>query len=225
MTHTLHRLGNAENLSDDYVVFAMSAKGFNEDGSATTMRKFLDIAYEYDPVNIGDMKTGNILNVTKEELDENVQDVSIVHAVYSDEKTVAALLKHLKEEDLGISIVVSGLLDRVKEIAESSDLRQHTVNCSGGIWGKTEKLPSQEVLQVTTMCGHGMVASNLVDYYATRIRKGRITAEEAAKKLGEPCVCGVFNFQRAAKLLQAMADSESDGHSIQQGQTITDESI
>ena len=225
MTHTLHRLGNYDNLNDDYVVFAMSAKGFNEEGSAGPMRKFLDIAYEYDPINIGDMKTGNILTATREELDENVQDVSIVHAVYSDEKTVAALLKRLKEEDLGISVVVSGLLDKVKDLAESSGLHQHTVNCSGGIWGKMEKLPSQEVLQLTTMCGHGMVAGNRVDYFATRIRKGRITAEEAAKELGKPCVCGVFNFKRAARLLQAIADSESESHPVEPGQTITDESI
>lgn len=225
MTHTLHRLGNQENLSSDYVVFAMSAKGFNEKGSAEPMRKFLEIAYEYDPINIGDMKTGNMLTTSKEELYENIQDVSIVHAVYSDEATVAAILKRLKEEDLGISIVVSGLLDRVKDVAESADLKQHTVNCSGGIWGKTELLPSQEVLQITTMCGHGMVAANLVDYYATRIRKGRITAEEAARKLGEPCVCGIFNIERAAKLLQAIADSQFEGHPMEPGLTITDDSI
>ena len=225
MTHTLHRLGNQENLSGDYVVFAMSAKGFNEEGSASSMKRFLEIAYEFDPINIGDMKTGNMLTSSKEELVENVQDVSIVHAVYSDESTVAAVLKRLKEEDLGISIIVSGLMSKVKEVAESQHLKQHTVNYSGGIWGKTDLLPSQEVLQLTTMCGHGMVASNRVEYFASRIRKGKISAEEAAKKLGEPCVCGVFNFERAAKLLQAMADCEAERHPMEQGQTITDESI
>jgi len=180
MTHTLHRLGNTENLSDDYVVFAMSAKGFNEDGSAAPMLKFLEICLEFDPINMGDMKTGNILKTNKEDIYNNIQDVSIVHAVYKDEATVAALLKQVKEADLGISVVVSGLLNKVKEMGESAGLKQHTVNCSGGVWGDMDKLPSQEVLQVTTMCGHGMVASNLVDYYATRIRKGRITADEAA---------------------------------------------
>ncbi len=225
MTHTLHRLGNTENLSDDYVVFAMSAKGFNEDGSAAPMLKFLEICLEFDPINMGDMKTGNILKTNKEDIYNNIQDVSIVHAVYKDEATVAALLKQVKEADLGISVVVSGLLNKVKEMGESAGLKQHTVNCSGGVWGDMDKLPSQEVLQVTTMCGHGMVASNLVDYYATRIRKGRITADEAAKKLGEPCVCGVFNTERAAKLLQAMADHGSDGHMMQAGLTMTAEDL
>ena len=66
MTHTLHRLGNTENLSDDYVVFAMSAKGFNEKGSAAPMLKFLEICLEFDPINMGDMKTGNILKTSKQ---------------------------------------------------------------------------------------------------------------------------------------------------------------
>jgi len=50
MTHTLHRLGNPANLADDYVVFAMSAKGINEKGSAIALRKFLEIASEYEPI-------------------------------------------------------------------------------------------------------------------------------------------------------------------------------
>jgi hypothetical protein len=223
MTHTLHRLGNKENLNNDFVVFAMSAKGINEQGSAKALREFLEIAFEYNPINAGDMKTGNILVKTKEEIYDNIQDVSIVHAVFSEESKVAALLKHIKEADLGVSVVVSGLLDRVKEVGESVDIKQHTIECSGGIWGDTEKLPSQEVLEVTTMCGHGMVAANLVIQYAKQIKKNKITASEAAKKLAEPCVCGIFNIERAEKLLQAMADSESDNHKIKRGQTISAE--
>jgi hypothetical protein len=38
MTHTLHRLGAPEDLGDDYVIFAMSAKGINEEGSAPKLR-------------------------------------------------------------------------------------------------------------------------------------------------------------------------------------------
>jgi len=221
MTHTLHRLGNSENLKDDFVVFAMSAKGINEIGSAKPLREFLEIALELDPINAGDMKTGNIFVKSKEEILDNIQDVSIVHVVYSDEKKVAALLDRVKKADLGVSVVVSGLLDRVKEIGESVDVKQHTVECSGGIWGRMEKLPSQEVLQVTTMCGHGQIAANLVLDYARQIKRNKLTCAEAAQKLAEPCVCGVFNTERAEKLLRAMVDAMSEQHSIQQGQTVT----
>jgi hypothetical protein len=37
-----------------------------------------------------------------------------------------------------------------------------------------------------------------------QIKKGKITAEEVAKKLSEPCVCGIVNTKRVEKLLQNM---------------------
>ena len=33
MTNTLHRYGKKDNLRDDFIVFAMAAKGFNEQGA------------------------------------------------------------------------------------------------------------------------------------------------------------------------------------------------
>jgi len=219
MTHTLHRLGNPTNLADDYVVFAMSAKGINEKGSEVALRKFLEIADEYGPINMGDMKTGNFLKVSKEQLLNNIQDVSIVHAVYSDEKKVAALLSHLKKADLGVSIVVSGLFDRVKSIGNEIGVKQHTVECSAGIWGKMEKLPSAETLQITTMCGHGMVAANLVAHYVKQIKFGKMTVEEAARNLAQPCECGVFNIERAGKLLKAMVADDFKPTRTKEGQT------
>jgi hypothetical protein len=219
MTHTLHRLGTRQNLAGDFVVFAMSAKGINEKGSAAGLRKFLEIALEFDPINLGDMKTGNFLTTSKEDIFEKVQDVSIVHAVYSDEKKVAALLNRVKEADLGVSVVVSGLLDRVKQVGESVGVKPHTVECSAGIWGKMEKLPSADTLQLTTMCGHGMVAANLVTHYVKQIKFGKMTPAEAAGKLAEPCECGVFNIERAEKLLTAMAAEGHQSTPIQAGQT------
>jgi hypothetical protein len=223
MTHTLHRLGNEQNLSDDFVVFAMSAKGINEIGSAQGLREFFEIALEFDPMNAGDMKTGNILCKSKEEILEKIQDVSIVHAVFSDENKVAALLKRVKEADLGVSVVVSGLFDKVKNVGEKAGVKQHTMECSAGIWGKMEKLPSLDVLQVTTMCGHGMVAANLVTHYVKQIKNKKIGVAEAARKLGEPCECGVFNTERAEKLLLAMAESDAKPLPLKEGQTLITE--
>lgn len=205
MTHTLHRLGNPENLSDDYVVFAMSAKGINEQGSAVALREFMRLAFEMEPVNAGDMKTGNMLTLSQQAILDGIQDVSIVHAVFTEEEKVVELLERVKEADLGVSVVVSGLIDRVKEMAHEAGLRQHTVECSAGVWGQTERLPDASVMQITTMCGHGMVAASLVEHYARLVRNKRITAEQAGVELARPCVCGVFNPVRAARLIQAAA--------------------
>jgi hypothetical protein len=223
MTHTLHRFGTAENLSEDYVVFAMSAKGINEKGSAPQMKRFLELAFSMNPINAGDMKTGNIFSHTKEQLLAGVQDVSIVHAVFTSEEKVAEFLECIKAEDLGLSVVVSGLIDRVKEIGKASGIpHQHTVECSGGVWGRTDKLPSGDTMQVTTMCGHGMVAAQLVERRAKDINSKRMTPAEAAKDLAGLCVCGVFNPVRAEKLLLAIAarlKAKTEKVPVQPGQT------
>lgn len=173
MSHTLHRLGTRENLRQDFVVFAMSAKGINEKGSAPKLRRFLEMALAYDPVNYGDMKTGNKFTHSLEEILEGIQDVSIVHAVFTDEEPVARLLADLEREDLGVSVVVSGLFDRVGECARKAGLRQHTLEYSLGIWGRTDLLPDKDILQVTTMCGHGMVSARLVRRLVSEVRRGR----------------------------------------------------
>jgi len=130
----------------------------------------------------------------------------IVHAVFVSKDVVSEVLKELKEADLGMSVVVSGIFENVDECAEKAGLKHHTANFSLGIWGKTEKLPSNDILEVTTMCGHAMVSANLVTTMVDEVKAGRKTPEEAAKVLAPQCACGVFNPARAAKLLAAMAN-------------------
>ncbi len=206
MTHTLHRRGSQENLSNDFVLFAMSAKGINEQNSANALKSFLNIVMKYHPINVGDMKTGNIYTHTAVEILENVQDVSIVHAVFTNEETLAQALKEIKDADLGVSVVISGLLDRVGDIGKRSGAPRHTVECSGGIWGNLDKLASAQVLELTTMCGHGMVAARLVESLVKKIKIGLISVEEAALTLTKPCVCGVYNTSRAEQLLRLMVE-------------------
>ena len=206
MTHSLHRLGTPENLGNDYVIFAMSAKDINEANSAAQLRRFMEIAFKYDPVNAGDMKTGNILTHSREDILDSIQDVSIVHAVFVEEAPVAAVLRDVKEADLGVSVVISGLMDAVERCAKAAGARRHTVEWSLGIWGRTDLLPSEEVLQITTMCGHGMVAAPMVERLALEVRRGRMSASDAALQLARPCVCGIFNPVRAAMLLRTMAE-------------------
>ncbi len=207
MTHTLHRSGSRESLQDDYIVFAMSAKGMNERGSAPKLQEFLKMALKYNPTNYGDMKTGNSLVKSDAQLMDGVQDVSIVHAVFHDTDTVAALLNDLARADLGVSVVVSGLTDEAAQCCHHAHLEPHTVEYSLGIWGKTELLPEPAIRDVTTMCGHGQVSAGLVQRLVKQIKRGKLTCEQAADLLAKPCVCGVFNRKRAAALLQRMVES------------------
>ena len=203
MTHTLHRRGTAESLSDDYVLLCMPEPGINDSGSPPKLREFLRIAMRHNPKNIGEMAFGNMYSHKSEEVIVNAQ--KIVHAVYDNSAVVVQVLKELKEADLGLSVVVSGILDSVNDCCQKAGLKRHTVEFSLGIWGKTEKLPSNDILEVTTMCGHGLVPTNLVESLVEDIKNGRKKPEDAAKELAVHCCCGIFNPTRATKLLAAMA--------------------
>ncbi len=205
MTHTLHRQGTYEELKEDFVVLVMSARGFNDKGAAPKLAEALRIISKHNPVNIGDMTQGSryragfrIDPVGK--LLEGVHDRSIFHGVFTDLGTVKKVVDDLKKADLGMSVVISGLYDEVKKIA-----RPHTVNISLGIWGKTELLPKhEEVLKICTMCGHQFVSRHLVMKLAQDVKRGRITAEEAAEVMAACCSCGIFNPVRAVKLVKQL---------------------
>ena len=205
MTHTLHRRGSEESLSKDYVLLCMAAKGINEEGSEEKMREFLRINLRHNPVNMGDMRTGNMFGVSTDEILEKVTSTSIVHGVFTDREIVADVLRDLKEADLGMSVVVSGPFSCVGEICRNTGLSPHSVDYSLDIWGKREKLPSDDILEIATMCGHAMVAPNLVKSLVEDIKAGSTTAEEAGKEISRICECGIFNPNRAAELLKAMA--------------------
>jgi len=187
----------------------MSAKDFaNEKGSGAKMKRTLEIALKHNPVNLGDMKTGNILAMSEDEILKNVVDTSIVHAVFKNIEDASAFAKEVKEAEVGISLVVSGPFDRAWEVADKAGCTGHTIEYSGGIWGKTEKLPAPEVLEFTTMCGHGMISRYLVEDVIERVKEGKMSAKDGSIELGKQCCCGIYNPDRSEKLLKALADKK-----------------
>jgi len=203
MTHTLHRRGTAESLSEDYVLIMLRAVGINDSGYLPKVQEFLRIALRHNPVNIGSEMKGSLYEFKPEEIIAGAKGDS--HVVFDNPQALAAFLRDLKEADLGLSVVVSGIFENVDECLEKAGLKHHTANFSLGIWGKTEKLPGDDILEITTMCGHAMISTSLVEAMVAEIKAGRKTAEEATRVLTPNCTCGVFNPIRAAKLLAAMA--------------------
>ena len=68
--------------------------------------------------------------------------------------------------------------------------------------GRTELLPDDGILQLTTMCGHSLVSEHLARHLIDQVRKGRITAEKAGLELGKQCVCNFLNPVRASKIIE-----------------------
>ncbi len=203
MTHTLHRRGDLESLKEDFVVLIMPAQGINVEGADEKLRKLWDIFSRYDVVNWGDATNGNKYNLSLEEL-KNKKSM-IGHAVFKDRESLKKFLEELRAADLGLSTVISGLYDEVKNCCASLGIKLHTVEHSLGVHGNTQKLPAENVLEIHTMCGHAMVSPNLIKLMVEEVKKGQRSAESAADELARHCACGIFNAYRAKKLIIKMA--------------------
>jgi hypothetical protein len=204
MTHTLHRRGTKESLNKDYVLFCMAAKGLNEDDADERMREFLRIVLKHQAINIGDMRTGNSLSCDPDEIIEKVTSTSIVHGVFADLETVTRVMKIVKKANLGMSVVISGPFASIEEACSKAGVARHSVDYSAGIWGRTEKLARPEILEFTTMCGHAMISANLVEEIVKRIQAGVTTVKEGSIEIGKVCSCGIFNTDRAEKMLRKL---------------------
>jgi hypothetical protein len=101
--------------------------------------------------------------------------------------------------------VVSGDFDTVSDVCSKTGTGPHTMNMSLETIGRTELLPDDRILEIATMCGHSLVGEHLIRYLIDRVRKGRMTAQEAGLELGKQCICNFFNPVRAEKLIKEYA--------------------
>lgn len=208
MSHTLHRSGTEESLKTDFPILTIGARGYNRDGCAEEQVRIGEIFLRHNAVNAGILgMEGQLTDDRLEEALRTVNDSAVTHAVFRSEEDLTACLKELKEADLGLSIVVSGLFDTVHSCCREAGLEPHTVNTSLGVWGNVEeKLPEDpRVADISTMCGHGMISFTLVEDMAEKVRTGKLSAKQAAEKMMPQCHCHVFNTERAARILQEIA--------------------
>lgn len=218
MTNTLHRYGPSESLKDDYIVFALAARGINDKDAVEKQRRFLEIARKHKPVNMGDSSRGSIFRPSKElnpfvhwrrspglDFDGVVNCVSCVctvAAVFDEADNVVAFVRELKQADLGLSINISAALDKAQECARRAGIERHSVEYSLGFFGQTDRMADRHTLELSTMCGHGMLSFNFVRKLVEWVKQGRRTPEQASASLARFCSCGVFNPTRACRLFE-----------------------
>ncbi len=218
MTNTLHRYGPSESFHDDFVVFAIAARGKNDQDALEKQRKFLRMAIPFGPVNLGDARKGGSVRPSKnlnpanhwnrdstpdlEAVANGLEHITTVAAVFDSREKAENFVKAVKDADLGLSINISTSIEGADQCCHFAGIERHSVGYSLGFEGKTEKLPNSQVLTLMTMCGHGMVASSLAKKMIDWVKEGRRTPEEAATYLQRFCSCGVFNPARAVRVLE-----------------------
>lgn len=218
MTNTLHRYGAAESFRDDYVVFAMCCRGKNDKDALPKLRRFLEMAVPFKPVNLGDARHGGALRPSQsmnptahwnrdrtpdlQAVVDGLDAATTVAAVFDNRPAAEDFVTAVRQADLGLSINVSTSIDGADQCCHAAGIPRHSVGYSLGFEGKTEKLPNTQVLTLMTMCGHGMIASSLAKKMIDWVKEGRRTPEEAVSYLTRFCSCGVFNPSRAVRVLE-----------------------
>lgn len=205
MTHSLHRMGPRENLDQEIIFILTPSRGINSEGAEGKIKKFLDIIVSNGPVHYGDDRIGNRYTAGYDKIVENLEGITNIHAVFNDLEKAKRVLREIVEVDLGLSVVVSGLFDRTKECCEAAGIQYHSVEHSLGIWGNRRLLPDEKTLEIVTMCGHGLVSANLIREMVDDVRNKKKSPREAAEELTRHCLCGIFNTERAALLLEELA--------------------
>ncbi len=218
MTNTLHRVGAPETLKDDYIIFAMPARGINDEGAPAKLQQFLRIALKYRPINVANAVKAGIFRasprltplahwrrrhaVDPEQVVRAIDSCSTVAAVFDEPGKLEACIAELKQADLGMSVNVSALTDAARECSARAGVIRHSVEYSLGFHGDLNLLPDRHVLELSTMCGHGMVSHNLARKMIDFVREGRRAPDDAATCLARFCSCGIFNPKRAVRILE-----------------------
>lgn len=211
MTHSLHRTGSAESLKNDFVLIARPAIGLNEAGAAARVRRFLEIVFEAGPTNLGSLESGGTIagGLDQERVLAELDDRSGIRCAFASREKLVAVLKKVKAEELGISVTVSGIVEDVFSICDEVGLEPHSINVSLGVHGNRTLLADESVRELTTMCGHALIASSLVSKAMADVREGRSTPTDASIECGKACACGLFNLERAEAIfgrLQGLRD-------------------
>jgi len=219
MTNTLHRFGSAESFSDDIIVFALPALGKSGQGDALpALKRFLQIAVEYSPCNMGDASNGGALRSTRfksffahwfkrnkpdfQQVLRTMTKSTTMSVVFDNLPAAQAFIKRIKDEDLGISVNVSTSLANAARCCEHAGLVRHSMNYSLGFGSMGDKLPGRHAVMLSTMCGHGMISHSFAKKMIDFVKEGRRSPEDAAASLQRFCSCGIFNKSRACRILE-----------------------
>lgn len=226
MTNTLHRYSdhyafeptpNPQPVRDDYIVFAMASRGINDDNLVERYRTFLLLALRHNPVNIGDGAKGGIVRPRQdmtptahwrrdhrpdpEQVIAGIEGPTTVAAVFDNYESMVRFVEDVKAADLGISINISAPIDEARRCCRKAGIAPHSVEYSIGFRGRVDRLPGKTILELSTMCGHGMVSANFAAKMVEWVKENRRTPEEGARYMARFCICGVFNTARAERVL------------------------
>ncbi|MEW6442310.1 MAG: hypothetical protein AB1640_15340 [bacterium] len=236
MSHTSQRRGlDPARPGEEIIVLAMLPRALREkEGALEAMKQLARKILEHEPHswishNFLDQdipqlgSKASLLRLLRRLAPEAARDLlfagvaeksSVITALYTSEKNACALLNDLegswlennRREGYPVSIVLSGLFEDIERCCGRTGIRQHTYLHSLGFRGQVSRVPAGGVLELATMCGHGLISCSRVQALTDRVRRGEMTAALAAADVAKPCVCGIVNRERAERVFRRLAE-------------------
>jgi hypothetical protein len=199
MTHSNHRRGTRESLDNDYVILV---RGDIVKTEVEKARRAVRILGKHNPVGLVTRRKGIPIRYMRnwdeglslQEVVDHPDPPTYIHGVYENTEDVHGLVQDFADSEMGFSLVVSGVFENTFDICKKVGTGPHTANMSMETLGRTELLPEDRILDIMTMCGHGLVGEPLIRHLIHQVRRGRTTAEKASLELGKQCVCKKFFF-------------------------------
>jgi hypothetical protein len=226
MTNTLHRYSehyaldrplHPEPVKDDFIVFAMATRGINDDDLVEKYRAFLRLAVKHNPVNLGDATKGGMLRPQQdlnpkahwtrdqrpdpEAVIAGIEGHTTVAAVFDNYQDMKGFVEDVQSANLGVSVNISAPIEEAERCCRETGITRHSVEYSLGFCGRMDKLPDATVLELTTMCGHGMVSAHFAKKMIDWVKENRRSPAALARAMARFCSCGVFNTSRAERIL------------------------
>ncbi len=221
MTNTLHRFGTAASFFDDYIVIAIPAKGAQGGGDPLpALKRFLEIALDYDPVNIGDAMNGGAIRPTRhdhvsehfvadrpsrpefEAVIAGITKPTTYSAIFDDREKAEAFVRRIAEEEFGLSINVSSSIVNGENCCKAAGLKRHSIGYSLGFEGIPDNVPNRHALMLSTMCGHGIISLSFAKKMIDFVKENRVKPDQAVASLSRFCSCGIFNPSRAKRIIE-----------------------
>ena len=227
MTNTLHRYSehyafekppNPAPVADDFIVFAMATRGLNDDDLVAKYRAFLRLALRHNPVNIGDATKGGILRPKRdlnpkahwqrdqrpdpEEVIAGIDGHTTVAAVFDNYSAMQGFIRDVQNAHLDVSVNISAPIEEADRCCRDTGITRHSVEYSLGFCGRVDRMPDATVLELSTMCGHGMLSAQFVKKMIDWVKENRRTATEVSRTMARFCSCGVFNTSRAERIIE-----------------------
>jgi hypothetical protein len=185
--------------NDDYVLQFRSREGVNRDGAGAKLVMLLERLEALKPVSYGSPADGSTLRDSRSDVVENIRDASSLHIVFADEGSLRKALEIVKEMDIGLSVTLSGPLDRIRRLVSEFGFTPDSVQIGLGSFGSVPL--EAETASIVTLCGHMRISPRLVRHMVDQIKAGKIGADKAAEEIGKVCRCGFFNANAASKIL------------------------